>query len=64
MPAYFDIETIREAFEAEMRKCGMFEQGGEAMAIDEETGGYSDPNTSAMWTGFSLGWRAAHQANA
>lgn len=53
---------IRAAFEAEMRKNGLFEQGAEGMAVDEQTGDYLDPDTAAMWAGFRLGWLARQQA--
>lgn len=50
------MEKMREEFESEMRFAGMFENCGVAMERCQESGGYADPDTNAMWSGFIAGW--------
>lgn len=57
-----DMDKMREEFESQMRSMGMFELGGEAMALCVETGGYADQDTNAMWSGFQIGWKASRSA--
>lgn len=50
------MTDMRYAFEREMLACGYepFE-----LAIDEETGTFSDPELLGMWVGWKLWWDAA-----
>lgn len=58
------MEKMREEFEREMRKLGMFERiGGECpMDTNKETGEYISADTGAMWAGFVIGWKASRAA--
>lgn len=57
-------DKMREEFEHEMRKLGMFERiGGECpMDTNKETGEYISADTGAMWAGFVIGWKASRAA--
>lgn len=46
------MKSKMEMFESAMRKNGLYDNGSSAMDRCEETGGYADPDTSAMWAGF------------
>lgn len=50
------MDKVREEFESEMRSAGMFENGGVAMERCQESGGYANQDTNAMWSGFIAGW--------
>lgn len=54
-------DKMREEFEHEMRKLGMFERicGECPMDVNKETGEYISADTGAMWAGFVIGWKAS-----